>query len=182
MKKLVYLGMFLFAAVSSSCSDGKNEKRIAELEEKLAAMENTNVTPTVNTPVTSSAANATVETKPEGPLPVMKFTEDLYDFGTIEQGDVVEHTFSFKNTGEAPLIIQNASASCGCTIPSWPKDPVAVGETAEIKVKFNSRGKSGQQNKPVSITANTFPKVTKVTIKGNVNKKAEALPDGPVKQ
>ncbi len=181
MKKIIYLGIILFAAALTSCSDGKNEKRIAELEEKLAAMETTSVTPTIN-PVTTSAANATVETKPEGPLPKFEFAEESYDFGTINEGEVVEHVFNFKNTGEAPLIILNATASCGCTVPSWPKEPIAVGESANITVKFNSKGKPGPTNKPVTITANTFPKITKVTIKGNVKKKALALPDGPVKQ
>lgn len=184
MKKIAYLGIFLFAAVLSSCNDGKNEKRIAELEEKLTAMQTTqaSATPAVNNPITTTAANATVITKPEGPLPKFEFTEESYDFGTIDEGEVVEHTFNFKNVGEAPLIIQNATSTCGCTVPSWPRNPIAAGESAKITVKFDSKGKAGQTNKPVSITANTFPKVTKVTIKGTVNKKALALPDGPVKQ
>jgi hypothetical protein len=92
------------------------------------------------------------------------------DFGTITEGDVVDHVFSFVNEGDAPLIISSATASCGCTVPVWPKAPIAPGEQAEIKVQFNSRSKPGVQNKTVTVTANTYPKVTRLKIKANVNK------------
>jgi len=67
----------------------------------------------------SAAVNVEV-----GPLPVMAFDESVFDFGEVESGDIVEHTYVFKNTGEGPLLISNATASCGCTVPSWPKDPI----------------------------------------------------------
>ncbi len=104
----------------------------------------------------------------------IKFEEEVYDFGTIDQGESVEHTFKFKNTGVSPLVISNARGSCGCTVPKWPKEPIAVGETGEIQVKFNSAGKKGPQNKSVTLTANTWPVTTKINIKGNVN-----APDKP---
>lgn len=96
------------------------------------------------------------------------FEETEYNFGKITQGDTVRHTFTFKNDSDEDLLISNASASCGCTIPEWPKEPIAPGERGKIEVKFNSTGKSGVQNKVVMITANTNPNVTNVALKGEV--------------
>lgn len=114
-----------------------------------------------------ATANATLEEV--GPLPVMSFDEAIFDFGQIDPGEVVEHTYAFKNTGEGPLVITNATASCGCTVPSWPKEPIEPNGTGEIKVRFDSKGKSGNQNKTVTIMANTQPSKTILTLKGLVN-------------
>ena len=108
--------------------------------------------------------------KPDGPLPAFEFGEELHDFGNVTEGDKVEHVFSFKNTGDAPLIISSATATCGCTVPEWPREPIAVGGTGELKVVYNSKGKSGIQSKTVTITANTYPKETRLRIKANVIK------------
>lgn len=115
---------------------------------------------------------------PNPDAPVMTFSESEYNFGDIKQGDVVKHTFEFTNTGKTPLLIENATASCGCTVPQWPKDPVAPGAKGTIDVQFNSAGKSGVQNKQITITANTQPNTTMIAIKGNVLDMA----NGPVKQ
>lgn len=87
--------------------------------------------------------------------PTLDFDKSTHDFGTIDEGDVVEHTFTFTNNGKAPLVITAARGSCGCTVPTWTKEPVAPGDTGEMLVKFNSRGKRNQQNKTVTVTANT---------------------------
>jgi len=87
--------------------------------------------------------------------PTLDFEKKTHDFGTIDEGDVVEHTFTFTNNGKAPLVITAARGSCGCTVPTWTKEPVAPGESGEMLVKFNSRGKRNQQNKTVTVTANT---------------------------
>lgn len=102
--------------------------------------------------VLSTSSNE--DTQQEEGEPEMEFTEKEYNFGEVMQKDVVEHTFNFKNAGDAPLVISNARASCGCTVPDWPKDPIAPGESGKIDVKFNTRGKSGVQNKSVTITHN----------------------------
>ena len=99
------------------------------------------------------------------------FEEMAHDFGTMKEGAVVEHTFDFKNEGKVPLIISNVRSSCGCTAPSWPKDPIEPGKKGKIQVRFNSSGKYEQQVKPVIITANTFPPETKLSIKAFVEKK-----------
>jgi hypothetical protein len=81
----------------------------------------------------------------------------------------VEHRFKFKNTGQVPLTILNAISSCGCTIPEWPEDPIPPGGTGEILAKFNTTGKPNDQKKTISITANTYPNLTKVVLMGHVN-------------
>lgn len=103
--------------------------------------------------------------------PVMTFEETKYDFGDMVEGDVAETVFKFKNTGKSPLIITNARASCGCTIPDYSREPIAAGEEGEIKVKFNSRGKHGKQNKRVTITTNTEKGRELVYVLANVAKK-----------
>lgn len=101
----------------------------------------------------------------------MEFESIIFDFGEVDEGAVVKHDFKFVNTGKVPLVIQNAHSTCGCTIPDWPKDVIAPGQSSVIKVEFNTKGKSEFQEKPVIITANTYPSVTKVFVKGIVHKK-----------
>jgi hypothetical protein len=98
----------------------------------------------------------------------VQFAETEFDFGKMKQGDQVEHVFKFTNTGSEPLIIEDAKGSCGCTVPSYPKEPVAPGAQGEILVKFNSAGKSNNQQKTVTLTANTNPITTVLTIKAFV--------------
>jgi hypothetical protein len=104
--------------------------------------------------------------------PKFSFNETNWDFGKITEGDRVEHTFKFKNVGESDLIISNCSASCGCTIPDWPKEPIAPGESGVIKVEFNSAGKSDLVTKDITILANTNPVKTMLQIKVFVDKQA----------
>src|SRR5687767_5599836 len=80
--------------------------------------------------------------------PVITFEKKTHDFGDIVQGDKVEETFKFTNTGTEPLIITNVQVTCGCTTPKgWPRDPIMPGGKAEITIAFNSAGKMGKQNK-----------------------------------
>ena len=99
---------------------------------------------------------------------VISFKENSIDFGDIVQGEKVEHTFVLTNTGKQPLIISNVAATCGCTVPSWPKEPVAPGKSAEIKVSFNSTGKVGKQNSVVRIYSNASEPIEKVSLISNV--------------
>jgi hypothetical protein len=118
------------------------------------------------------AESQNVSTAPEPDpqnAPAFKFEKEVYDFGQINQGEKVSYAFKFKNTGKSPLIINSATATCGCTIPDYPKEPVAPGADGVISVIFNSTGKEGVQNKVITITANTIPATTEVRIIGNVN-------------
>jgi hypothetical protein len=106
-----------------------------------------------------------------------KFENMEYNYGTIKQGDKVEYTFNFTNTGKEPLIITNAQGSCGCTVPDWPKEPIKKGETGKIKVTFNSAGKMGLQDKTVTITSNAKTNPVVLHIKGNIE--AAATEEAP---
>lgn len=103
-----------------------------------------------------------------GDSPEFKFEESKHDFGEITQGEVVEHFFEFTNTGGAPLVISNVITTCGCTAPTWPKDPVKPGEKGKIKIVFNSTGKIGRQNKVVTILSNTSNQKDRLFIIANV--------------
>ncbi|MDB9882927.1 DUF1573 domain-containing protein [Bacteroidia bacterium] len=103
--------------------------------------------------------------------PKMTFNKSTHDFGTITESERVEHTFKFKNEGDADLIISSCTASCGCTIPNWPKEPIAPGESGVIKVEFNSAGKSDMVSKDITILSNTNPVKTMLQIKVFVEKK-----------
>jgi|SRR5690606_26785104 len=98
------------------------------------------------------AQNATAE-KADGA--VITFEKKSHDFGEITQGDKVEETFRFTNTGNEPLIITNVEVTCGCTTPKgWPRDPIPPGGKGELTVGFNSTGKMGRQNKVVTVVSN----------------------------
>ena len=172
----IFLGVIL-AATLASCGNQEMESRITKLEGRVAALEGkggvARANPTAQPVAVNNNTPATAEEKPEGPLPAIAFEQELHDFGTIKDGDVVEHVFSFVNDGEAPLIISDAKATCGCTVPEWPKEPIPVGGSGEIKVRFNSKNKPGVQNKTVTLTANTWPKTQRVRIKANVVKEGQ---------
>ena len=97
-----------------------------------------------------------------------EFEESTFDFGVIDAGEKVSHVYKFTNTGDNPLLIKNAKGSCGCTVPKWPKEPIMPGETGEILVEYNSKGKKGKETKRVTLTANTTPAQTFLTITGEV--------------
>ncbi len=98
----------------------------------------------------------------------VKFDKTVHDFGRINEGELAKTVFKFTNTGKTPLIISNAQGSCGCTVPKWPQHPVKAGQTEEIAVEFNSSGKNGQNEKTVTVTANTDPASIVLTIKSTV--------------
>ncbi len=103
--------------------------------------------------------------------PVMTFESREHDFGLINGTDKVEYTFNFKNTGSSDLLISNAVGSCGCTIPEYPKEPIQSGKSGKIKVIFNPSGKSGQQQKTVTITTNSASGQELLTIKAAITSK-----------
>lgn len=105
--------------------------------------------------------------------PEITFNKEIHDFGTVEQYGNTTCTFEFKNTGTAPLIISNAKGSCGCTVPEWPKNPIAPGETGVITVRYDNK-RIGPINKSVTITSNAVNAPTKtIRIKGHINKKPQ---------
>lgn len=109
--------------------------------------------------------------------PEITFVKLVHDYGQIEQGANGECEFEFKNTGKADLILTNCRSSCGCTVPSWPKDPIPPGKKAVIKVKYNTQ-RIGQINKTITVESNAVNDRVVLKITGNVNAKAtEAAPE-----
>ena len=106
---------------------------------------------------------------PEEEMPKMVFEEERIDVGDISQGTVVRETFTFKNTAKRPLLINDVKTTCGCTAgKDWPTHPIEPGDKGTITVSFDSEGKTGFQDKPVSIIANTSPETTVVRLIANV--------------
>lgn len=105
----------------------------------------------------------------EGEMPKIEFESKSYDFGTLSQGEKVSKKFVFWNEGSAPLVIASIEASCGCTVAEEaPEKPIMPGKSDTLTVTFDSKGHSGQQNRSVSIVANTSPKTTVIRMKGRV--------------
>jgi hypothetical protein len=180
MKKQFIIALLLTGGLwTSSC-----EKK-ASTEETTATEQNSSagsVAVAANDPATNPNVTGQEAVNPNAPKPVMTFKEKEFDFGNITADKKVEHTFTFTNTGKAPLIIENASATCGCTVPEWPHEPVAPGASGNIKVVFDPSGKSGQQSKQITITANTDPQINQVSIKTNITGTVpQAGAEGPVR-
>lgn len=100
--------------------------------------------------------------------PKIQFDKTEYDFGKILQGEVVTYTFHFTNVGDAPLIISGIEKSCGCTASDFSREPIAPGQTGEIKVSYDSKGHHGIQTKTLTVNANTNPTSHKLQIKAEV--------------
>ncbi len=140
--------IFLFCITCFGFSACQNNQK-AQVKESL------NVAPPVN------ISN-------QGESPVMKFAENSKDFGKITEGDSIVYVYKFTNVGGKDLVINHASASCGCTVPEWPKEPIKPNEKGEIKVVFRSINKKGMQNKTVSVYANTKPEVNSISFQVEV--------------
>jgi hypothetical protein len=163
MKK-IFLGIAALGMLAA-CNQTNKEKQAAS----------TPVTTSTESTATSTGTPAPAPTAAEvAAAPVIKFEKDSYNFGKIKQGDKVSYNFKFTNTGKTPLIISNAVASCGCTTPEWPKEPVKPGDSGVIKVTFNSAGKQGLQDKLITITSNTVPSTTLAHLIGEVEAPAAA--------
>jgi hypothetical protein len=168
MNKFKFLTISLAFLMLYACND--KPERTAEAA--------TQVTGDVNQPTITQIPDPNaqvVNDEPVGPLTSIQFEQMEYNYGTINEGELVEHVFKFTNTGKEPLIISKASGSCGCTVPDWPKNPIPPGGQGEIAVKFDSKGKGtldeNVQTKRVTVVANTDPSSTYLQVKGIVKKK-----------
>ncbi|HSZ25201.1 MAG TPA: DUF1573 domain-containing protein [Cytophagaceae bacterium] len=151
IRKINYTLLLLIAVVALNACDSK---------EKSASSKDSSFTVVPEVPE-----------KPVMPITKLEFLETSFDFGKIEEGKKVEHVFKFKNTGENPLVLKDARASCGCTIPEYTKDTIAPGSEGELKVIYDSSNKGGQIEKTVTVTANTDPATTDIKISAFVEKK-----------
>lgn len=150
MKKIILLSALFLSFLVTGCKDDATSKIDAE---KLES---------------AKERDAKIELGPA----VIEFDQVEFDFGEVTEGDVVEGTFKVTNAGKSDLVITSATATCGCTVPEWPKDAIKPGETADIKFTFNSRGRQGKQTKSITLKTNT-EKITEILrIKGTVVKKS----------
>ncbi|QHL88285.1 DUF1573 domain-containing protein [Nibribacter ruber] len=179
MKKQFVIAMLLAAGFwTAGCEKKQDTETTTTTTEQTASVS----TVATNDPATNPNVASAEPVNPNAPKPVMTFKETEHDFGTIKQDKKVQHTFSFTNTGKSPLVIESATATCGCTVPEWPKEPIAPGATGSIKVEFDPTGKVGQQSKQITITANTDPQVNQLIIKTNITASVPtAGADGPVR-
>jgi len=135
---------------------------------------NTAIPQTISSTPNPIANDLTKIEKPVGPLTSISFAKDLYDFGKIKQNSTDnKYTFKFTNTGDKPLIIENAKGSCGCTVPQWPKEPIPPGGTGEILVDYKPAKQKGTQRKTITVTANTEPRDTRISISAEVEEVPE---------
>ena len=112
---------------------------------------------TTDVPQTEESSNATID-----------FVSKVVDYGTIEHNADGARKFVFTNNGTEPLLIKNAKGSCGCTVPTWPREAIAPGATAEIGVKY-ATNRVGKFTKTITLTTNASKKPVILTIKGEVN-------------
>jgi hypothetical protein len=133
------------------------------------------VTPEAKADAVAASATATKATPATEATPAttlvpdnMTFKTDVHDFGTIPEGPAAEFNFEFTNTGKEPIIVQRVQASCGCTTPSYSKDPVLPGKPGDIKASYNTNGRIGPFTKTITVYSNAGTKI--VTIKGTVEK------------
>ncbi len=156
MKKIAFLFVFIFTATFFiSC----NEKSKAATKVKKE-----NVKAAVKRDIEIKKGDA-----------VASFDKKEYDFGTVNEGEKVEVIYNITNSGKTDLVITNAQPSCGCTVPSWPKEPIKPGETKEIKAVFNTAGKPNKQQKTITLITNTERGREILKIKGFVTPKSKSI-------
>lgn len=169
-KNLLYLMLFVqLLCVAGLLNLYLRPNRLAE----TSATENSvkqRLSSEIIAPINTSENPINPADKPMDPATItqMSFENETVNFGTIKEGEKFEHKFVFKNTGTKPLIIDQSWGACGCTVPDWPKTPIAPGQTASINVIFNSTDKVGHQEKHVYVTANIPTKKMTLTLMGEV--------------
>lgn len=149
----------LLLALSCTETSSDNGKRLEGI-----SVEN----PNTNASIIRNPMTEKTEEIDSSSLAIITFSEDRYNFGELDEGGKVEHTYSFTNTGKVSLVINDVRSTCGCTVADWPRVIIPPGKQGEIVVKFDSKNKAGKQSKPITIIANTIPAKTKIYLDGFV--------------
>lgn len=152
----------LFSFLISGCGK-KNESSTMNIP-STANTENREI----SDPLSSDNSDKASQNATDGPK--IKFENTSFNFGTVIQGEKLTHTFTFTNSGNSPLIISSASASCGCTTSTPPRAPIRPGENGKIDVTFDSKTKIGDVENKVRVASNSYPGTTVLTIKAHVIK------------
>lgn len=161
----LFSALFVSALVLSSCAES-DESKFRDAEEATK-----NVTDEASKVKSTPKNNMRGKTETEvfdGPTTTFTVNEEVHDFGIVEKGSSNNFTFLITNTGDAPLIIEKAKASCGCTVPKKPEDPIMPGKTGELEVTFKPKPNQTNVTKNVTVTANTDPRDTILKIKATV--------------
>ena len=152
MKKIILVFVFLMTATFMvSCGNGNAANKINK--------DNLDTAKSRDTEIKKGVASISLD-------------KNEFDFGTVKEGAIVETVFKVTNSGKANLVITDAKVTCGCTVPVWPKEPILPGETKDVKVRFNTRGKSNRQQKNITLITNTVSGREILTLKGMVTPKA----------
>jgi hypothetical protein len=168
------LFIFVFLLSIAACKNDNALSKIDPNAQDVPVVSEDQLNPEPNIgPAPAAEVKAPAVTN--GKYPVMQFETKAHDFGKINAGDKVSYDFKFTNTGTGDLVIANAVGSCGCTVPEYPKEPVAPGKSGVMKVTFNSAGKSGMQQKTVTITTNTKSQKELLTIKAAITPQSGIL-------
>ena len=153
MSKITYLLVFILSSsVLVSCGKGNATAKINK--------DNLETAKSRDVAIKKGAASIAFESKE-------------YDFGTVNEGDIIETVFKVTNSGKTDLVITDAKVTCGCTVPVWPKKPIKPGQTEEIQVRFNTSGKQNRQQKNITLITNTETGREILTLKGMVTPKAK---------
>lgn len=158
-------GQFILWAVIAvvlatlGCKDDKEQKEVSEIRTEGP------ISNIVRNPVTADGIEDTVN------VAKITFDQPIYQFGSVTEGTLIKQSFTFTNTGKVPLLINDCRSTCGCTVPEWPKKAILPGETGSILVQFNTEGRKYDQDRPVTIIANTYPKSTLIRLQGFVEPK-----------
>ncbi len=155
--------------IANNNSDENSDEAIKEPEKKSVGHDNASKAESEN-------VNKKTVRPSQGGFAEITFQQMKYDFGTIEEGDVISHTFKFFNTGTGSLIISDATATCGCTRPDFPFMPIEPQTSGTINVTFNSTGKDGPQRKPITVISNATDRRMTVYLEGTV------VPKGSLKK
>jgi len=163
--KLALLGLIAVTLIINTFmkSDGNSSSSVSDNDSPKPVSSAVVTTPSPNANITPN--NPIVA---EGPKTLVVFDEYDYDFGDIDQNSTNEKIFKFTNTGKDPLVITNAKGSCGCTVPEYPREPIAPGESGDIKVVYSPGNQQFKQTKSITITANTDPETTVLKVYANV--------------
>jgi hypothetical protein len=174
MENKLFLGLLFFAFATFSCQEKTEEKNISENKTAEATVMPAPTGQTTSAEVTDAPASDAAN------MPTMDFESVEHNFGSVTEGTKVKHIFKFKNNGKSPLIISDAKTSCGCTVPEYPKNiPIQPGQEEQIKVEFDTNGKSGNQMKDVTLAANIKGGSAVLRIVGNVDRVSNL--NGPLK-
>lgn len=159
MRKYFYLIISIALLTLQSC---KSDPTVDEKKVEQILGDGNDYQELIRNPITADK-NADTVNIAKADFPVV-----MHDFGDVKEGTVVSHTFKFSSVGKIPLIIKDATSTCGCTVPDFPKDPLSPGENAEIKVKFNTENKEGHQSKVITVFTNGYPSKYILTVNAHV--------------